>query len=227
MRKSAVACAIRAASPVPNWGAYSAIDDILDAGLLADAPEIVHQIDGSNIYFDRFMRIGRETFRVANLASRRVEYEDDSTPIMCCLVMDEGGRFYGLEMQEGPDVMTNPKVLARLEDGKQAMVWISKHLVCNHAMKAQFVRAVENPAFEFMPMVPEGPKRRKRRQAKKSARLPLAVQLEMATALVGMIQKLEADPRPETLADGRAQGSLQPGLLHRGLSARRGDTQPA
>ena len=214
MRKSVTACAPRAASTVPDSGTLPFLDDIFDAGCLAEARKtLTYQIQGLQVPFDSLARIGRETFLVALIASHRTEWEDGSLPVDSLLFMDLHGRFYGIEEQVGPDRLTNPKVLARLPDGKQAMKWAAKHLIANAPMCSQFVKAIENPAFEFMPMIPEGPKRRKRRTAKKTAPRPLAVQMEMAPALVAMIQDLDRDPRAETLAEARRNVSA----LHREL----------
>jgi hypothetical protein len=80
-------------------------------------------------------------------------------------------------------------------------------------MATRMLAALENPAFEFLPLVPTGTRKGKRRAAKKAPARPFAVQLEMATALVALIRKLDADPRPETLAEARRNVSE----LHRDL----------
>jgi len=173
----------------------------------------MQEIQGFEVIFDCLLRIGDESLRVTQIAEGRMFFPDEPSPVVSTLLMDERGSFYGLErMEDGPDEKTQPKILARLADGKQAMKWIASHLISVTPLGLQLTKAVENPAFEFMPMVPETQKRRKRRARKDAAR-PLAVQLEMATALVGMIQKLDADPCAETLAEARREVSA----LHRGL----------
>jgi hypothetical protein len=114
--------------------------------------------------------------------------------------MDERGGFYGLErLETGRDENAQPKALARLADGKQAMRWIAKH-ISTGPMTSRFIEATDNPTFEFFPIVATRAQKRRRREAKKRAAVPLAIQLEMATALVAVIQKIGADPRAETLA---------------------------
>jgi len=217
MRKSARASAIRAASPVPVPVTDAKTRGILDTGMLAEAPEVAaYPIQGFRVTFNTLLRVGDETVRVTNLASRRVEYPDGSLPIQCCLLMDEAGRFYGFEMEEGPDETTNPKVLARLADGKQAMQWMTRHLVWSLPLQRQFQRAIENPVFEFYPMLPESPKRRKRAAKRQASPRPLAIQLELATALVAVIRGLEANPHPEALAEARRNVSQ----LHRDLHSK-------
>jgi hypothetical protein len=93
--------------------------------------------------------------------------------------------------------------MAAILDGKAAMRWfVINWLECPH-LAEQFVRAIENPSFEFMPFVPVGKRPKRPKKAKAIPRPLFAVQLELATSLVEVICGLETYRSRSWLAEAR------------------------
>jgi hypothetical protein len=128
------------------------------------------------------------------------------------LCADEDGVYYSVEWRSAEDAGGSaPLSIVRRLTPREAMQWVIGQYVTNadaHMLK-ELRRAVENPEFDFMPLVARGKRRTRGRRRQAPASGPFAVQLEMATAFVECVRKLDADPSIVHLADAcRAASAL-------------------
>jgi hypothetical protein len=144
------------------------------------------------------------------------------------LVADEAGTYYSVEwhsLEESTDIpeadepwTSKVSIVKKLTPG-EAMDWVlDEYLwkpfdVCAH-MFDQIRGACWAPEFEFMPLVAKGEPKVKVRRRKKDVLGPFAVQLEMATALVESVRKLDAAPAPDVLAEAQREVSKLHLSLH-------------
>jgi hypothetical protein len=124
------------------------------------------------------------------------------TAFTCGLALGPDGTFYGVEIHGNGFGREEHQTLQRVIalNGKDAMKWLVFHASRDARFTREFCRAIDNPEFEFMSLVPVTSKAR-RKGAKKSLAGQFHEQLHMATALVETVRKLDADPSLENLAD--------------------------
>ena len=120
------------------------------------------------------------------------------------LVADEDGTYYSVEwLRDERDRGIKPFhesahracVVVQLSP-REAMQWLIGEFVTDtdRHMLAELRRALETPEFEFMPLVARGHRKTRSRPRPAPAPGPFAVQLEMATAFVECVRRLDTDP---------------------------------
>lgn len=142
----------------------------------------------------------------------------DGDTQLAMLTADEDGNYYSVEwLRDERDRGIKPFhesahracVIVQLTP-RQATQWVIGEFV-THTDKhilAELRRAIESPEFEFMPLVTCGQRRTRARRPTPTPG-PFAVQLEMATAFVECVRKLDADPSIAKLSQAcRAASAL-------------------
>jgi hypothetical protein len=134
---------------------------------------------------------------------------EDSGLYFFGLAYDRAGNFYGVsEVSDGPRGSMVKKLT-----GKSALVWFAEHASWDEAFTRELMRVINNPAFEFMPLVPTRELPKRKRKARKQAEA-FHKQLHMATALVECVKKLEAEPSLENLSEACRSASQLHTAIH-------------
>ena len=122
------------------------------------------------------------------------------------LAYDPRGTFYGVSgLCVDSDVH---RVAVEKLTGKRALLWFAQRFSHDKKFTRELCRAIDNPAFEFMDIVPTSALPKRTRKAAKVAEV-FHEQLHLATALVECVRKLEDAPTLENLADAcRSVSSL-------------------
>jgi hypothetical protein len=173
-------------------------------------------VDGFDVCFDMTMNTaGDVAFPVRRCAINPKSCADAKPTEL--LYADEAGCYYLLQWHlpayiPGADDNWNNRIsIVHMMDGKEALAWLVDELldsedVPDAHLKMNLRRAIWQEEFEFFPLVAIGQKPPTRRRRKKVRGLtPFAVQLEMATALVEAVRKLDAEPDAGQLAEARRE----------------------
>ena len=105
------------------------------------------------------------------------------------------------------------KVAIEKLTGKRALLWFAKHFSHCEKFTRELCRAIDNPAFEFMDIVPTRAVPKRSRKAAKKAEV-FHEQLHLSTALVECVRKLDADPTLENLAEACRSVSAVHAAIH-------------
>ncbi|HEV7405176.1 MAG TPA: hypothetical protein VGO11_19690 [Chthoniobacteraceae bacterium] len=137
--------------------------------------------------------------------------EGDDEQYFRGLAYDRLGRFYAVVEE---DLCTHPKRRicgVKKLNGKQALTWFARNACWDAAFTREMCRAIDNPGFEFVSLVPG--RRAKGRKATKKAEA-FHEQLHLATALVECVRKLDADPTLANLGEACRSASKVHQALH-------------
>lgn len=127
------------------------------------------------------------------------------------LAYDRGGTFYAIKrLDRGRDDVTSK--VERLT-GKQALSWFVKNASWDAPFQRELCRAIDNPEFEFMALMPTRELAKRTRKARKRAEV-FHEQLHLATALVECVRKLDAQPTLENLAEACRSASAVHTAIH-------------
>ena len=126
-------------------------------------------------------------------------HDRDGRANTVALGYDASGRFYAIT-QTGKCGSPIDARAVQLLTGKDAFLWFVHRFALDKPFAEALCRAISAPEFEFMPSVATAAKRPRKRAAKKPAPV-FAVQLELATALVSVVEKLNAAPSLETVSE--------------------------
>ena len=114
------------------------------------------------------------------------------------LAYDARGTFYGITgVAMDSDIR---RVAIEKLTGKRALAWFASRFSHCEKFTRELCRAIENPAFEFMDIVPTRTAPKRTKKAGKAAAV-FHEQLHLATALVECVRKLDAQPSLENLGD--------------------------
>ena len=167
--------------------------------------------------------VGRETVRVrfaAHWVNRHVKAPDgDERTRYVAIQYDESGRFFSTERisrTEDGELITETVRATRPD---QALRHYISRSFQECAFREELLRELENPPLPGMDAPATAP--RPRRRKKREPIGPFAVQLEMATALVEVVGKLDAAPDPATLAEARREVSKLHSTLHQDAAMKR------
>ena len=138
------------------------------------------------------------------------------------LVADEAGNYYAIEYLAGKDRTMkdwrngNRAQIVKALTGREALHWIVRAFVdeTDDHIYEELHRAIRQPEFEFMPLVATGKRKTRPRRGHEPAPGPYEVQLEMATALVECVRKLNDAPSIENLANACRDASAVHQAIH-------------
>lgn len=135
----------------------------------------------------------RINVRVVHALTVRPFTEEGKDKSEAYVMLDSKGRYYF--NQKVRELGPNGKfvqIVRRIHD-KDVLRYIVNGDIDDEHLREQFLRAINDPAYSF---VRHGKKREKRVG-------PFGVQLELATAIVEVIDRLDGNPNPQTLAAAR------------------------